>query len=83
MKKYFIEITEKDNSVEYVIQSRLFNNEEQAIEWAKGILYLDNRFSVYLMGGEYDKDDETFIDILSERCLDDELQTIQKDEEQN
>ena len=67
MKKYYIEVVWHNNSENYILQSKWFDTEEQALEWAKGIDYVVEYIDVYLMSSEWDVEHNTYIDIEQER----------------
>ena len=72
MKKYYIEISEFE-SVEYIFQSKWFDTEKQAIEWAENIYFLDTRYDIWLMSSVWDFKEDTYVEIESERRIDKEL----------
>lgn len=53
MKKYYIEIVDPTKQNPYEIQSRWFNTEEQALEWAKTIDYCG--LTMCLMSAVFDE----------------------------
>ena len=68
MKKYYVEIVwDKEESM-YIIQSKWYETEEKAIEWAKEIDYLDGHYTMYLMSSEFNEDGE-YGDIIQEKEL--------------
>ena len=72
MRKYYIEISEFE-SVEYMFQSKWFDTEQQAIEWAKSIYFLDTRYDIWLMTSIWNIEEDTYTDIESVRRIDMEL----------
>lgn len=56
MKKYYIEIVDPTKQRPYEIQSRWFDTEEEALEWANTIDYCD--LTVCLMSAIFDDSDE-------------------------
>lgn len=67
--KYCIEIGDLENPCEYILQSKWFDTEEQALEWTKGILFWDNRYTISLMRSEWDSENDTYKDIEFVRYL--------------
>lgn len=66
MKKYYIDIHIKNNG--YVLQSKLFSTEKQAMKWfVKSFDYVDfASMTFYLVVADYKKDDfEDYVDIES------------------
>ena len=66
MKKYYIEIWHHNIEFEkpYVVQSKWFDDEIEAIEWTDG-MYLDSSFTASLMSAEFD-DEGNYGDIKFE-----------------
>jgi len=55
MKKYYIEMVDRNGEKPYVIQSRWFDTEEQALEWLNTTIdYCD--LIICLMSAVFDKD---------------------------
>lgn len=74
MKKYYIEICELGVLSDYILQSRFFDTEEQAIKWAKDITFLDySYYDISLMSAEWDTEDDTYVDIQYVRNIQKEL----------
>ena len=73
MKKYYIEISDFDNHCEYIMQSRWYDTEEQALEFAKNLSFLDKRYSISLMWAEWDTENDTYYDIEFGRYIDLEI----------
>ena len=74
MKKYYIEICELGERCGYILQSRFFDTEEQAIKWAKNITFLDySYYDINLMCAEWDTEDDTYEDIQYVRNIQKEL----------
>lgn len=69
MRKYYIEVVWHNNEENYLLQSRWFDTEEQAIEWAKDIDYVVEYIDVYLMSSEWNNETDTYIDIEQERKI--------------
>lgn len=70
MKKYYIEMYwHPSNGEDYVMQSKWFDTEEQAIQWATQIVWVSENFDVCLMSAEWDTDNDTYGDIVQERVL--------------
>lgn len=75
MKKYYIEIYPHDkdiknrNSDDYLIQSRWYNTEEKALQWANDIDYKDEAYDVCLMSARWDEKQDVYHDIELERFL--------------
>lgn len=69
MKKYYIEICDMESPCEYIMQSKWFDTEQEAIKWAKDISFLDMQYSISLMSSEWDVSDDTYTDIDFERYL--------------
>lgn len=69
MKKYYIEISDTNNSGEYIMQSEWFDTEEKAIEWWNNIKFLDIHYDVYLMASEWNLEEDTYTDIECIRCI--------------
>lgn len=67
--KYYIEISDLDDACGYILQSRFFDTEEQAIKWARSITFLDKRYTVSLMQAEWDNENDTYNDIFFVRYL--------------
>lgn len=67
--KYFIEISNLDNPCEYILQSRFFDTEEQAIEWVRSITFWDKRYTISLMRAEWDTENDVYNDIYFVRYL--------------
>lgn len=72
MKKFYIEIVDLISD-DYVLQSKWHNTENQAIEWAKGIDYMDRMHTINLLSADWNEEEEIYGDIYLERCLDSEL----------
>lgn len=72
MKKFYIEIVDLISD-DYVLQSKWYDTEEKAIEWARGIDYVDKMYTINLLSANWDEENETYGDIYFERCLDREL----------
>lgn len=72
-KKYYIEIGDMDNPCEYIMQSKWFNTEKQAIKFAKNIDFLNNQYSISLMWSYWDTATDTYVDIEFGRYLNKEL----------
>lgn len=71
--KYYVEFADIDSPCEYIMQSKFFNTEEQALEWAKGVTYIDKHYSIRLMSSEWDFENDTYKDIEFVRYLNKEL----------
>ena len=70
MKKYYIEMYWHPSSGEnYVLQSKWFDTEEQAIHWAAQIDWVSENFDLYLMSAEWNTDGDYYEDIIQERLL--------------
>lgn len=69
MRKYYIEVVWHNNKDNYILQSKWFDTEEQALEWAKGIDYVVEYIDVYLMSSEWNNETDTYIDIEQERKI--------------
>lgn len=67
--KYYIEISDLDDACGYILQSRFFDTEEQAIKWARSITFLDKHYNVSLMQAEWDNENYTYNDIYFVRYL--------------
>ena len=74
MKKYYIEIVDLDNPCEYAMQSKWFDNEDQAIKWAKDITFLSKQYSISLMTSNWNIEEDRYEDIEFVRYLDIELE---------
>ena len=68
MKKFYIEIVYCHNSDNYVMQSKWFDTEEQALKWYSDIEYVHENYNTYLMSSIFDENGYT--DIYQERRLD-------------
>ena len=62
-KRYYIEIWENDGLEPFILQSKWFDTEEQALAWLDTIDYIDNKYSISLMSGMYDKETDCYEDI--------------------
>lgn len=75
MKKYYIELYPNNKEIEhntengYVLQSRWFEKEEDAIKWASSIDYKDKMCDICLMSSEWDNQHDCPIDIKLEKFL--------------
>ena len=69
MRKYYIEVVWHNNKDSYILQSKWFDTEEQALKWAKGIDYIVEYIDVYLMSSEWNNETDTYIDIEQERKI--------------
>ena len=67
MKKYYIEVVWHNNSENYMLQSKWFDTEEQALEWAYNIDYVVEYIDVYLMSSVWDVEKDIYEDIVTER----------------
>lgn len=67
MKKYYIEVVWHNNSENYMLQSKWFDTEEQALEWAYNIDYVVEYIDVYLMSSVWDIEKDIYEDIVVER----------------
>lgn len=56
MKKYYVEIwhIEEEYDSPYILQSKWYDTEEEALEFAKQIEYLDASFVKDLMSADFD-----------------------------
>ena len=72
MKKFYIEVVDLISD-DYILQSKWYDTENQAIEWAKGIDYMDRMHTINLLSANWDEENKTYGDICFERCLDREL----------
>lgn len=45
-KKFYIEISDWESPCEYMFQSEWFDTEEQALEWAKNIAFLNKQYLI-------------------------------------
>ena len=72
MKKYYIEIWHLEEELEkpYALQSKWYDTEEEALEFAKQIEYLDDNFIKSLMSAVFDEQDEMIGDIQLEYNID-------------
>ena len=71
MKKYYIEMCwHPSNEENYVLQSKWFDTEEQAMQWATQIDWVSENFDVYLMSSEWNIDEDRYEDIIQEKLLD-------------
>lgn len=61
--KYYIEVCDLESPCEYIMQSRFFDTEKQALKWARSISYLSSRYSASLMTAGWDDENETHGDI--------------------
>ena len=66
MKKYYIEIVNLGGIEPYEVQSRWFDTEEQALEWANTIDY--SRLAICLMSAVFNENLDQY-DIEFERYL--------------
>lgn len=64
MGKWYIEITE-NTGINPILQSDWFDTETEAIEWAEKIVFfnMQSDYQVWLMYSDWDKEDDTYIDI--------------------
>lgn len=75
MKKYYIELYPNNKEIEYimengyVLQSRWFEKEEDAINWANSIDYKDKTCDICLMSSEWDNQEDCPVDIKLEKFL--------------
>ena len=75
MKKYYIELYPNNKEIEnemengYVLQSRWFEKEKDAIKWADSIDYKDKTCDICLMSSEWDNQEDHPIDIKLEKFL--------------
>lgn len=69
MRKYYIEVVWYNDKDNYILQSKWFDTEEQALTWAKGIDYVVEYIDVYLMSSEWNFETNTYIDIEQERKI--------------
>ena len=70
MKKYYIEMCwYPSNGENYVMQSRWFDTEEQAVQWAHQINWLSDNLDAYLMSAEWNVAEDCYGDIIQERLL--------------
>lgn len=67
--KYYIEIGDLESPCEYIMQSKFFDTEEEAVEWATAVTWLDNQYSISLMQADYDSENDIFNDIGFVRYL--------------
>lgn len=59
MKRYYIEMTDRDYNKPYVIQSRWFDTKEQALEWLNTTIdYCD--LIICLMSADFDNESEEY-----------------------
>ena len=72
MKKFYIEVVDLISD-DYILQSKWYDTEKQAIEWAKGIAYMDRMLTINLLSADWNEEEEIYGDIYLERCLDSEL----------
>lgn len=73
MEKYYIEISEYENSSEYILQSDWFDTEQEAMNWAKQLMFLSKDYEICLMSSEWDDESDTYTDIDCVRRIDKEL----------
>lgn len=69
MKKYYIEIVIDEEPSLFILQSKWFDTQEQALEWASQIEYLDRYNILYLMSSVWNEEDDTYTDIIQEKEL--------------
>ena len=69
MKKYYIEVVWHNNNENYMLQSKWFNTEEEALEWANNIDYVVEYIDVYLMSSVWDVEKDYYEDIVVERKI--------------
>lgn len=69
MRKYYIEVVWHNDKDNYILQSKWFDTEEQALTWVKGIDYVVEYIDVYLMSSEWNFETNTYIDIEQERKI--------------
>ena len=67
MKKYYIEVVWHGSCDGYMLQSKWFDTEEQALEWAYNIDYVVEYIDVYLMSSVWDVEKDIYEDIVVER----------------
>lgn len=67
--KYYIEVCDWESPCEYILQSKFFDTEKQAVKWAKAIAFLSDRYSVSLMATEWDNENDTYGEIEFVRYL--------------
>lgn len=67
--RYYIEICDKLNNKDYIIQSKWYDTREDAINFCKTIDYIDNDFDIYLMSGVWNIDEDYYEDITSEELI--------------
>lgn len=67
--KYYIEVCDWESPCGYILQSKFFDTEKQAVKWAKAITFLSDRYSVSLMATEWDNENDTYGEIEFVRYL--------------
>lgn len=68
MNKYYIEIS-NDCTSGYIIQSRWFDTEAEAIEWAKSLSFVEIGYSVWLMSSEWNVECDIPTNIIADKKL--------------
>lgn len=66
--KWYIEISEP-NPCNYIFQSDWFDTEQEALDFANKITYLDADLEMFLLFSEWDIDNDTYTDIECVRQL--------------
>lgn len=67
MKKYYIELASDYNIV--LAQSKWYNTEEEALEFAQHIDFIHARSTLYLMSSVWDENEDKYTDIIQERII--------------
>lgn len=70
MKRYYIEICWHPSDESYLMQSKWYDTEEGAMDWASQIHWSSENVDFYLMSAEWDTEADTYGDIIQERLLD-------------
>ena len=55
MKKYYIEIAYEHGGDNYAMQSDWFDTKEEAVEWAKKIVWVGDMWDLWLMSAIFDE----------------------------
>lgn len=66
MKKYYIELYCL-NSSNYIMQSKWYDTEEEALKCASVVDYLNPGFVLALMASKWDEENDTYTDIIMVR----------------
>lgn len=68
MKKYYVEVYDKENDSGHILQSSWFNKEIFAVNWALNLDFIDyDILGIRLMSSEWDEEEDCYTDIEYER----------------